>query len=228
MTATLKPETIEFLQKRAGLAYNPGQRTLIRGSNRRRGYMGRARLYANRTHGGYAKARDTSGAQHAKRMMAGYQTHSEAARNKQDLISRIHAFAPHLLQHTPELHAATQKHIKSAQAYARLAAVRKVRNVRMQVRDPSGKWTGHAQRGEFKGLNDKVARADALRYDHQHGELSHIGGGDFFQRILRAASKVKKDLTAGDVHVAGAIGGDRPRRKAKKYPPLSFAYGESK
>lgn len=176
----LRPETVEFLK---GLAYRPGAGTLRRGSAQRRPYMGRSRLYANRVHGGYAKswsdrarlaaapraatrnpfvkARVAGAVEHVKRMIAGYEQHSGALKRKMELISRIHADAPHMLQHTPRIHDEVQNHIRSAQSYARLAGVR-------------------------------------------------------------------KDLDAGDAHISTAVGNSIKRsRQAKKYPPLSFAYGST-
>lgn len=87
--------------------------------------MGRARLYANRIHGGYAKARAVGAVDHVKRMIAGYEQHAGSLRSKMDLIDRIHAHAPHLLQHTQRLQDETRGHMRAAQSYARLAGVRK-------------------------------------------------------------------------------------------------------
>ena len=53
---SLCPETIIFL-KGIGLARQVTGRQAKRGVPLRKPYMGRSRLYANRTHGGYVKSR---------------------------------------------------------------------------------------------------------------------------------------------------------------------------
>jgi hypothetical protein len=226
--ADLKPETVEFL-KGAGRASVWGQRSLIHGSRRRQPYMGRARIYAHATHGGYAKSAKAKGSprEQMKRMMDGYNYHAQQARAKMDLMDRIQSSAPEMMPHLDAIHQAMQRHLGSAKTYHRLTmmthnSVKKSRGSHeWQARDAEGRWTQHAERGEHTGYLDKLKRLHFLSHDNAAGDA---GSGEFFQRLVRTtADKVKKDFSCGDVHIAANIGGDSSRRKSKKYPPLSLA-----
>ncbi len=69
-----------MITKGVGLAARPGIITLKRGSNRRHPSMGRARLYANRLHGGYAKAKGEDEARDPRGRWTKSQQHAYAAK----------------------------------------------------------------------------------------------------------------------------------------------------
>lgn len=222
--ADLKPETVAYL-KGSGRASIWGQRTAIRGSRRRMPFMGRARLYANATHGGFIKAKAQASARdQIKRMMEGYHGHVNQARQKMDLIDRIQSGAPELMPHVAAIHQAIQGHLRSAKTYHRLTMMTHNSAVRKEEpRDRKGKWTIEQAAAVHQRVVDHLRGRDKqLAHLQQDNANDDRGSGHFFQRI---AEGVKKDFDAGDVHLSTAIGNEHPRRRPKKYPPLSFARG---
>jgi|HubBroStandDraft_4_1064222.scaffolds.fasta_scaffold10941_4 hypothetical protein len=245
----LKPETVAFLKslddvnKGAGLAGKWGSRTALRGSRQRHPYMGRARLYAQRR---MSKAfdhfdergepRDGKGRwTQTQRLAYATSNYADEAEHHQQEALKGRDVLHHKAQQASFLRAALAHHRAALVSFGnegradpaleaaferigdRLVRLMKGRSV--EPRDPHGRWAQETSKA-ITGLKAKLKRLDFLHHDNLEDDR---GSGQFFTRLAaKIASKVKKDLGAGDVHLTSALGGDQPRRK-RKYPPLSLA-----
>jgi hypothetical protein len=93
-----------------------------------------------------------------------------------------------------------------------------------EARDDHGEWTAgdapqklHQVGGR---MASKIARSNALQAENDH-DFGRVGSQFFTRLAAKIASKVKKDLVAGDAHISTALGQQASRQKRK--PPLSLA-----